>query len=115
MRSLGQVPSEMEVQDLLNEFDSAGGGIITWEEFLIIMNRRQKIKPDSKDDLNAAFASFDSKRTGQIPVAELRRVLTTLGEPLSDAEMEELIKQADEEGSGFVKYHNFVNKIKEAH
>jgi len=48
-------------------------------------------------------------------VAELRRVLTTLGEPLSDAEMEELIKQADEEGSGFVKYHNFVNKIKEAH
>jgi len=42
MRSLGQVPSEMEVQDLLNEFDSAGGGIITWEEFLTIMNRRQK-------------------------------------------------------------------------
>jgi calmodulin len=44
----------------------------------------------------------------RIPAAELRHVLTNLGEKLTDEEVDEMIREADSEGSGQVKYEGFI-------
>ena len=40
MRSLGQNPTEAELQDMINEVDADGNGTIDFPEFLSLMARK---------------------------------------------------------------------------
>ena len=42
MRSLGQNPTETELQDMINEVDEDGGGSIDFTEFLTMMVKKMK-------------------------------------------------------------------------
>lgn len=47
-----------------------------------------------------------------ISSTELRRVMTNLGEKLSEAEVEDMIKEADVDGDGMVNYDgNYYNTM----
>lgn len=53
---------------------------------------------------------FDKDGNGAISSTELRRVMTNLGEKLSEAEVEDMIKEADIDGDGMVNYDgNYYN------
>ena len=43
MRSLGQNPTEAELQDMINEVDADGNGTIDFPEFLALMARKMKV------------------------------------------------------------------------
>lgn len=47
---------------------------------------------------------FDKNNDGLISATELRHVMTNLGERLSDAEVDDMIKEADSDGDGMVNY-----------
>lgn len=47
---------------------------------------------------------FDKDNNGLISSTELRRVMTNLGEKLTEAEVEDMIKEADVDGDGMVNY-----------
>lgn len=42
---------------------------------------------------------------GMISSAELRHIMTNMGEKLTDEEVDEMIKEADSDGSGMVNYN----------
>ena len=44
MRSLGQNPTEAELQDMINEVDADGNGTIDFPEFLNLMARKMKAR-----------------------------------------------------------------------
>ena len=47
---------------------------------------------------------FDKDGNGFISAAELRHVMTNLGEKLTDEEVDEMIREADIDGDGQVSY-----------
>ena len=47
---------------------------------------------------------FDKDGSGTISNAELRKIMTTYGETLTDEEVDEMIKDADTDGDGVVDY-----------
>lgn len=51
---------------------------------------------------------FDKNGDGLISSSELRHVMTSLGEKLSDEEVEDMLKEADLDGDGMVNYIEFV-------
>ena len=66
---------------------------------------------DSEEEIREAFKVFDKNNDGHISAAELKHVMSewetrweliiaNLGEKLSDAEINEMIREADKDGDG---------------
>jgi calmodulin len=50
--------------------------------------------------LTASCKVFDRDNNGFISAAELRHVMTSIGEKLTDDEVDEMIREADQDGDG---------------
>ena len=48
---------------------------------------------------------------GFISAAELRHIMTNLGEKLTDEEVDEMIREADVDGDGQINYDEFVDMM----
>lgn len=81
----------------------SGNGTIDFPEFLTMMARKMK-DTDSEEEIREAFRVFDKDGNGYISAAELRHVMTNLGEKLTDEEVDEMIREADIDGDGQVNY-----------
>lgn len=68
------------------------------------MMARKMTNMDSQEELTEAFKVFDRDGNGLISAAELRHVMTNLGEKLTDEEVDEMIREADVDGDGHVNY-----------
>jgi len=110
MRSLGQNPTEAELHDMINDVDADGSGTIDFTEFLTMMAKKMK-DTDNEDEIKEAFKVFDKDGNGFISAAELRHVMTNLGEKLTDDEVDEMIREADIDGDNQINYAEFVKMM----
>ncbi|KAK8447114.1 hypothetical protein SEVIR_8G003000v4 [Setaria viridis] len=109
MRSLGQSPSEEELQDMVKEVDADGSGAIDFQEFLTLLARQMReANGADEDELREAFRVFDQDQNGFISRDELGHVLQNLGERLSDDELAEMLREADVDGDGQINYTEFA-------
>jgi len=110
MKSLIRDVSELEIKQMIQEVDIDGNGVIDFEEFVIMMNRRNK-ETDAEEDVINAFRVFDTDCDGIISSTELRHIMTTLGDKLDDNEVDEMIREADVDNNGLINYEEFVRMM----
>ncbi|GMF00704.1 unnamed protein product [[Candida] boidinii] len=111
MRALGQNPTQQELNDLINEIDADGNSLIDFSEFLTMMARQIK-EQDVEAEILEAFKVFDSDGDGKISQAELRRVLTTIGEVLTDEEANKMLEAADTDSDGQIDIEEFARILR---
>ena len=110
MRSLGETPTDADVAIMVKDVDTDGSGAIDFDEFTQMMAGLIKTSND-EEELKAAFRVFDKDGSGTIDDTELRGILTSLGEPLTRAECDELFAEADKDGDGSINYIEFVKVL----
>lgn len=108
LRSLGQFWTEAELQSLALEI---GNQLHSLDDFLGIVKRKARVEPNY-DDVLRAFKVFDREQTGRVSVEELRHILTTLGERITDAEFDEVVRAANLDPNGTIQYNDFVQLLK---
>ena len=69
-----------------------------------MMAKQLKTPQEEEIELREAFKVFDKNGDGYISVNELRQVVTTLGEKMTDEELIEMLSEADCDGDGKVNY-----------
>ncbi|KAG7876840.1 hypothetical protein KL937_005283 [Ogataea polymorpha] len=107
MRALGQNPTQQELNDLVNEIDTNGNSLIEFSEFLTMMARQIK-EQDVEAEILEAFKVFDSDGDGKISQTELVRVLTTIGERLTEEEARQMLQAADTDSDGQIDIEEFA-------
>jgi myosin light chain 6 len=109
LRAVGQNPTEAEVKKCGYHQDPDQR--ITFEQFLPILATISKNRvPPVLEDFIEGFKVFDKEQNGFIHSAELRHLLTNLGEKLTDEEVNELL-QGQEDATGNVNYEEFVKSV----
>lgn len=68
--------------------------------------------PDTEEEIREAFGVFDKDGEGTISAQELKHVLMTMGERLTQEEVELIIREADIDEEGNIRYEQFVNIMK---
>merc|ERR1719510_2369085 len=106
MRSLGQNPTDAEVQDLINEVDVDGSGALDFSEFCLMMVKKMS-ESNTDNETQEAYRVFDKEKEGFISRAELRMIFAALPERLTEEEIEEMLEVADEDGNGRIEYREF--------
>uniref|UniRef100_A0A4W2BV07 Calcium-binding protein 4 n=1 Tax=Bos indicus x Bos taurus TaxID=30522 RepID=A0A4W2BV07_BOBOX len=112
MRTLGYMPTEMELIEVSQHVKMRMGGRVDFEEFVEMMGpklREETAHMLGLRELRIAFREFDRDRDGRITVAELREAAPALlGEPLVGPELEEMLQEVDLNGDGTVDFNEFV-------
>lgn len=112
MRALGRNPTEAEVREHIKSLDPHSSGFINFADFLSLMSQVPPLDPAvAERELLEAFRIFDREGKGYMPTAELRHIVTTLGEKLTEAEADEMIAEADPDKTGKVDYAKFIKKM----
>jgi len=109
LRLLGTNPTNGELEDIIRGIDLNQDGFIDFLEFARVwwVREQQNIEADFDIELELAFKVFDTDGSGVITREELRDKLTTLGEKLTEEEVEELLAEADTDNSGTISFEEF--------
>uniref|UniRef100_A0A0A9W2H1 Myosin-2 essential light chain n=1 Tax=Lygus hesperus TaxID=30085 RepID=A0A0A9W2H1_LYGHE len=109
LRALGQNPTESDVKKFTHQHKPDER--ISFEVFLPIYQAISKGRTsDTAEDFIEGLRHFDKDGNGFISTAELRHLLTTLGEKLTDEEVEQLLA-GQEDSQGNVNYEEFVHVV----
>ncbi|KAJ8309339.1 hypothetical protein KUTeg_014213 [Tegillarca granosa] len=108
LNSEDELREAFKIIDKENKGFLDGRGSIDFPEFLTLMARKVRDQ-ETVGDLEEAFKIFDEDDSGTITAKQLREVMTTLGEKLTDEEVDEMIKEADKNGDDFRETFNLFD------
>ena len=94
---------------MIQEVDTESG-TIDFEEFVQMMQVKLQ-EVDVQEEIIEAFRVFDKERTGFIPRTELKTILVSMGETMTDEEAEDLLQEAPANPEGNIDYISFVKTL----
>merc|ERR1711935_744320 len=113
-RAMGFRPTEEELKELLLEIDEDGSGEIEFGEFCQLCATFLVEAPDMetmKRELKDAFRIYDREGQGFITTETLRGLISELLAPLPDEEVEGILEELDEDGSGSMDFDEFCEMM----
>lgn len=109
LRSVGLNPLKQDLEKVKENLKSWKEKRIAFEEFLPIYVTLAKKQAGSAEEFIEALRMFDRDGNGFISSAELRRMLTALGDKLTESQADVII--ALQEKKGFVDYEKLVQEV----
>ncbi|XP_034397546.1 calcium-binding protein 1a isoform X3 [Cyclopterus lumpus] len=115
MRTMGYMPTEMELIELSQRINMNLGGHVDFEDFVELMG--PKLLAETADmigikELKDAFREFDTNGDGAISTSELRDAMKKLlGQQVGLKEVEDILREVDLNGDGLVDFEEFVRMM----
>lgn len=100
----GQSMNHDEIDKLFAAVDIDGSGFIDYSEFVVATMNEKNLFSEKK--LKAAFKMFDKDDSGFISKEEVRDSLYRI-QKFTEAEINEIISQVDENGDGEISFDEF--------
>jgi calmodulin len=106
-KSIGQLVSLEDVQTMVGEADMDGSGTVDFPEFLTMVAKRLTDVGENEAEMLATFSMFDLSSSGKISASNLQLAMLKLGCKLTVEEADEMVREADLDGDGFMSFAEF--------
>ena len=93
------------------QIDADGSETIDFPGFLTMMAHQMKDADSRELEILDACKVFDKDENGFISAAQLRHMMTNVGEKLTDKEVDAIIREVIIDGDGQINYDEFVNMM----
>ncbi|KAG0266177.1 Myosin regulatory light chain 12B [Actinomortierella ambigua] len=107
LASMGQPHDDVYVDEMISE----APGSINFTMFLTLMGEKLS-GTDPEHEILQALESFDEGGTGYVNAEELREWLTTVGDRMTDEEVDIMFKGATMDHDGNINYRDFARVLK---
>jgi calmodulin len=114
LRAMGFRPSKEELKEILEEIDEDGSGEIEFGEFTQLCAKFLVEEPDEetmKAELKEAFRVYDKEGEGFITTGTLREIIGELDPRLTTDDLDGIIEEIDEDGSGTMDFDEFCQMM----
>ncbi|XP_068176663.1 calcium-binding protein 4 isoform X2 [Antennarius striatus] len=112
MRTMGYMPTEMELIEIIQQIKMRWGGHVDFDDFCELMGPRMLAETAHMvglKELRCAFKQFDSDGDGKITIDELKDGMKNLlGEKLKKGELEEILADIDLNKDGTIDFDEFL-------
>jgi len=101
------------LKEIIKEIDEDESGYLEFQEFCEL-SAKFLIEEDEegmKKELKEAFRIYDKAGNGYIPVSSLKEILHELDSNLTSEEIDGIIEEIDEDGSGTVDFDEFMEMM----
>ena len=102
--------SDEEIKEIIKKMDLEEKKEINYDEFLTIINQREK-DVDEEEEVLKAFKVFDKEGNGLININELKDIMLSMGNNWSENEINEMFAEADIDMDGYLNYEDFVRTM----
>ena len=109
-KSINIDASDEEIKEIIGKLDLENKTEINYEEFLSIINQKDK-DVDEEEEVLKAFKVFDKEGNGLININELKDIMLNIGNNWSEDELNEMLGEADIDMDGYINYEEFVRTM----
>ena len=109
LRSVGLNPTKHDVERVMETLKSRKDKRIEFEVFLSVYVSLAKKQTGSPEEFIQALRNFDRELNGKISAAELRRMLTALGDRLTEEQANVIVGLYEKKG--YVDYEKLVYEV----
>jgi Ca2+-binding EF-hand superfamily protein len=112
LRGLGCLLTEADLGELRIEITKTYNGRISFDDFARIyaLKRQDSLGNDNVEEF---FRAFDRNKDGFIDIAELKSMLMNMGEPMSEAEVSQVMLDFDKSQDGRLNIEEFARMLTE--
>ncbi|CAH1713035.1 unnamed protein product [Chironomus riparius] len=113
LRLMGQPFNKQILDEMIEEVDEDKSGRLEFEEFIILAAKFivEEDEEALQKELKEAFRLYDKEGNGFIPTSILKEILHELDDQLNDADLDGIIQEIDQDGSGTVDFDEFMEMM----
>ena len=107
MRSAGAIFLDNDLERPMETIRNNNGADIFTEKDYTELCLKFTNTDETVEDLIEAFKFWDTDNSGRVSTDDIKRALTTLGDKLSEDEINALVKEADPNNIGAIDYEHY--------
>jgi calmodulin len=110
VRGMGACPTNSKLNNVFIDADKDADGKLNLEELKAAYKviKDEESSNDQVAELTEVFRNLDTASQGFLDAEDFRRMLTSVGEPLSDQEVDRMFAKADTSGDGRIDLDEFL-------
>jgi len=113
LKDCGVRVSDEELMEIILEVDDDGSGLLEFEEFAQLAAKflLEEDLVEMKKELKEAFRIYDKEGLGYITNEVFLEILRELDPKLTQENLDDIIEEIDEDGSGTVDFEEFMQMM----